>query len=150
MMKQVLQPILFAALLMSPYTATAQSAEHEAVKLAMQDFILAYETGDGAYIRKRFRSDGVMIGHAAKTDKVMVVSGSEFANRFDGTIAADESQRKRTVEILDITDNAALAKVTLDYPTWDGVDYIALTKIDGEWMIISKAWSGKVKAAPKL
>ena len=150
MTKKLLHSILFGALLLSSYTAAAQSAEHEAVKLVMQDFIKAYETGDGAYIQKRFRSDGVMIGYTAKTDQVLVVSGGEFANRFDGTLAPDESARKRSFEILDITENAALTKVTLDYPTWDGVDYLALTKIDGNWMIVSKSWSGTPKPAPKL
>jgi hypothetical protein len=149
-MKTLLNTIFCAFLIILPTTATAQNkSEHEAVKATMQNFIQAYETGDGNIMRKAFRSDGMMIGYTKSTDKVTAVSGEEFANRFDGTLADDEAQRKRSFKILDITDNGAMVKVTLDYPTWSGVDYIALTKIDGKWMIVSKSYSGKVKPAQK-
>ena len=42
-------------------------------------------------------------------------------------------------------EDAAVVKVMLDYPAWKGVDYLALSKIDGKWMIVSKSWSGKRK-----
>ena len=38
-----------------------------------------------------------------------------------------------------------MVKVRLDYPGWDGLDYLALSKIDGKWMIVSKSWSGRRK-----
>jgi hypothetical protein len=37
-------------------------------------------------------------------------------------------------------------KLTLDYPGWDGEDYLALLNIDGKWMIVSKSWSGQRKS----
>lgn len=43
---------------------------------------------------------------------------------------------------------AAGLTVDLDYATWDGTDYIALSKIGGKWMIVSKSWSGKAKPKP--
>ena len=29
-----------------------------------------------------------------------------------------------------------------DYPGWRGVDYVVLIKIEGQWMIASKTWTG--------
>jgi Putative lumazine-binding len=76
-------------------------------------------------------------------------SAEEWAKGFTGKPAADEDQRKRSFEILDITENAPLTKVMVDYLTWKGIDYIALSKIDGEWKIISKFWRGQVKPTPQ-
>jgi hypothetical protein len=148
-MKNTFKTILYCASIVFSNTIMAQTPEHEAVKATMQNFLRAYDTGDGSWMRKAFRPDGAMAGHNARTDKVMVVSGEEFIGRFDGKTAADEAQRKRSFVILDVNENTALAKVTLDYPTWDGVDYISLSKIEGQWLIVSKVWSGKAKPGPK-
>ncbi len=149
-MKTIFQTIFFAATLALLTPVAAQStSDREAINRVMQDFISAYETGDGNFMRKAFRNDGIMVGHATKSNRVLKISGEEFAQRFDGKPDDDAAERKRTVEILDIAENGALAKVTLDYPTWAGVDYIALAKIEGKWMIVSKSWSGKVKPGPK-
>ena len=67
------------------------------------------------------------------------------AVRISGKPADDEAQRHRSYEILDVANNAAVVKVLLDYPGWDGLDYLALSKIDGQWMIVSKSWSGQVE-----
>ncbi|MEN5100423.1 nuclear transport factor 2 family protein [Stenotrophomonas sp.] len=45
-----------------------------------------------------------------------------------------------------VTPHAAQVKLTLDYPGWDGEDYLALLNIDGKWMIVSKSWSGQRKS----
>lgn len=139
--------IFFFAL---PTTVVAQNAsDREAVNAVMQNFIRAYETDSSDVMRKAFRKDGVVIHYSARNAKLVTISGDEFANRFESKLAPDEAQRKRCAEILDITEHSAMVKVKLDYPTWDGVDYIALSKIDGEWKITSKYWGGRVKTAPK-
>jgi hypothetical protein len=148
-MKNILNTALCALLTLLLAAVSAQSAEHDGVKATVQDFLQAYVTGDGDFMRKAFRKDGMMIGHSRRGDKVMVVSGDEFAGRFDGKPADDEALRKRGFQILDISESAALVKVALDYPNWDGVDYLALAKIDGKWLIVSKSYSGLGKPAPQ-
>ena len=41
--------------------------------------------------------------------------------------------------------NLAAVRVMLDYPGWDGVDYVVLLKTDGQWKIMSKSWTGQIK-----
>ncbi|HLM56224.1 MAG TPA: nuclear transport factor 2 family protein [Pyrinomonadaceae bacterium] len=60
--------------------------------------------------------------------------------------AADEAQRKRSVESADITGNAAVAKLALDYPEVRFTDYMTLLKIEGEWKIVNKAFYAEPKA----
>jgi protease I len=48
--------------------------------------------------------------------------------------------QQRTVEVdsIDIQGTAAAARLTIDYPTHQFIDYFNLLKIDGEWAIVSK------------
>ncbi len=120
--------------------------DREAVTEVMQHFLEAYETGNPETMAKAFHADGLMIGYAPAQAALDKVSGADFIKRFDG-VAEVDPLRKRSVQILDVTESSAAVKVTLDYPTWKGVDYLALSKIDGKWIIVSKSWSGK--APPK-
>ena len=136
-----------ATLLLLPTSAMAQNANRPAVDQVMQQLMRGFEAGDAAEIHKAFRKDGVVTGYSTTDNKVRTISGEEWASGFPGRPAADEHQRHRSYEILDVTDEIAMVKVSLDYPGWDGVDYLALLKIDGQWMIVSKSWGGKRKPA---
>lgn len=141
---------LLALFLILANAAMAQgTSDREAIKVALVNFVSAYVTDDAEIMRKAFRSDGVMVSYSTRNKALVTRNGEEFMKGFTRQPAADEAQRKRTFEILDITNNGAVAKVILDYPTWDGVDYLSLAKIDGEWKIISKSWHGLVKPKPK-
>ncbi len=127
--------------------ADAENLERQAIGAVAQKFISAYQLEDGTTLMaEAFHPDGKMLGYAPKSAAIDVVAGSEFAKRMTGR-ADDEHLRKRSFEILDITQNAAVVKATMDYPNWLGTDYLVLAKIAGEWRIISKSWSGVVKAA---
>lgn len=139
-----------AALLSLSFTATANTAltqhtEYAAIDQAMQTMMQAFEQGDAAIAHRVILQDTVVVGYSKKQQKVVNVSGAEWAKGFEP--AADEDQRHRQYQILDITDTGAVVKVMLDYPQWLGVDYLAMTKVDGQWRVVSKSWSGTVKPA---
>ncbi|MEN5204310.1 nuclear transport factor 2 family protein [Stenotrophomonas sp. TWI700] len=126
--------------------ASAQNSDREAVDKVMQTFMAAYKTADNALAKEVFRADGVMIGYSeARGSSLLMRTGEQFAEGFDGKPAANEAQRKRRYEIVDVTTNLAAVKVMLDYPGWDGVDYVVLLKTDGKWQIMSKSWTGQLK-----
>jgi hypothetical protein len=77
--------------------------------------------------------------------KLTNLSAEEFAKFFSGKQAKDEAERKRTIESLDVSGNAAIAKIVLDYPTIKFVDYMSLLKIDGEWKIVNKSFYAEPK-----
>lgn len=130
-----------------PSADAARDHEHAAVDRVMQTTLRAFETGDAALIFQALRKDGVVLGYSKTAGKIRLESAEEWAKGFTGAPAADEARRKRGYRILDVTEHAALVKLTLDYPLWDGVDYLSLAKIDGEWKIVSKSWSGRRKAS---
>lgn len=126
-------------------TALQQHAEYAAIDQAMQTMMQAFEQGNAETAHQVILKDTVVVGYSRKQQKVVNVSGEEWAKGFEP--AKDEADRHRQYQILDITDTGAVVKVMLDYPQWLGVDYLAMTKVNGQWRIVSKSWSGKVKPA---
>ncbi len=126
-------------------TALTQHAEYAAIDQQMQTMMQAFEQGDAAKAHRVIMPDTVVVGYSKKQQKVVNVSGAEWSKGFQ--VSPDEAERHRQYQILDITDTGAVVKVMLDYPQWLGVDYLALTKVDGQWRVVSKSWSGKVKPA---
>ena len=149
-MKTTIQSLVFAAAIsLLPFTAIAQSSDHEAVDAVMKKFMSAYITADNTLATEVFRKDGVMIGYSvARGSELLTRTGEQFAEGFNGKPAADEAKRKRTYEIVDMAENLAAVRVMLDYPGWRGVDYVVLLKVDGKWMIMSKSWTGTLTQKP--
>ena len=77
--------------------------------------------------------------------KLQALTVDEFAKLFPGKPAANEDQRVRRIENVEVTGVAGTAKVYLDYPTVIYTDYISLLKVDGEWKIINKTFNGVSK-----
>jgi hypothetical protein len=97
-------------------------------------------------MRKAFHTEGNLI--FIREGKFSTRSFAEYIGGFTGKPAADEAQRKRSIESIDVSGNAGVAKVTLDYPTTRFVDYMSLLKIDGEWKIVTKIFYAEPKQKP--
>lgn len=139
----VLVTIGFSAAVAANPTDLQQHAEYAAIDKTMQTMLQAFERGDGKLAHQVILQDTVVVGYSRKQQKVLNISGEQWAADFEP--AADEAQRHRQYQILDISDSGALVKVMLDYPGWLGVDYLALVKVNGQWRVMSKSWSGKLK-----
>jgi hypothetical protein len=81
----------------------------------------------------------------------MTRSFADYISGFSGKPAPDEANRKRSIEAIDVSGNAAVAKIILDYPTTRFVDYMSLLKINGDWKIVTKIFYAEPKkpAEPK-
>jgi hypothetical protein len=117
--------------------------EEAAARVPLEHYLNAQATGNPEFIRKAFFSEARIM--AFRDGKLLNLSVEEFASRFNGKPAADEAQRKRRIDSLDITGNAAVARIVLDYPTVKFTDYMSLLKIDGEWKIVNKSFHGEAK-----
>ncbi|MES2070078.1 MAG: nuclear transport factor 2 family protein [Pseudomonadota bacterium] len=137
-----LKTIFFGAIFMTP-VVFAQSTEMEAAKAPLQNYIRAHETGNADFMRKAFASDAKIIGYMG--GNMISWSLEQYAGRFNGKPASDESQRRRSFEILDLAGDVAVGKVVLDYPSVKFVDYMTLLKVDGEWKITSKSFNAQTK-----
>ena len=58
------------------------------------------------------------------------------------------SDRATRVAAIDVSGDAATARLEIEYPTFTFVDYMTLLKLDGEWKIVSKAFHRRPHAHP--
>ena len=135
-----------AAVCLFSSAVCAQTAEKDAVRIPLENYLKGHATGDGEYMRKAFHTEGNLI--FIRDGKFTTRSFADYIAGFTGKPAADEAQRKRSIEAVDVSGNAAAAKIILDYPTTRFVDYMSLLKIDGEWKIVTKIFYAEPKAKP--
>ena len=126
------------------YSASVESAEAAAARVPLENYIQAHATGNPDFIRKAFHTEAKVM--AFRDGKLTNLTAEEFAGRFNGKPAADEAQRKRRIENVEITGNAGVAKIVLEYPTVTFTDYMSLLKVGDEWKIVNKVFYAEPKA----
>lgn len=124
----------------------SQTPDKEAVRIPLENYIKGHATGDGEFMRKAFHTEGNLI--FIRDGKYTTRPFADYIAGFTGKPAADEANRKRFIEAVDVSGNAAVAKIVLDYPATRFVDYMSLLKIDGEWKIVAKIFYAEPKAKP--
>lgn len=140
-MKKALFIVTF--LLCTAAFATAQISEKDAARLPLENYIKGHATGDGEYMKKAFHSEGNLI--FIRDGKFTTRSFADYIAGFTGKPAADEDKRKRMIEAVDVSGNAAVGKIILDYPNVRFVDYMSLLKVNGEWKIVTKIFYAEPK-----
>jgi hypothetical protein len=145
-MKKTVQFLLpvFLVLVLQAFAVQAQNPEEAAVKVPIENYFKGHATGDGAYFKKAFHPDARLF--FIREGKYSTLTSEEYIGRASGKPPADEAQRKRSIESVKITGNAAVVVVKLDYPSVTFTDYMSLLKIDGEWKIVNKTFYAEPKA----
>ena len=126
------------------YKIMADEREKELVRIPLESYLKGHETGNPEYMKKAFYTEGKLI--FVREGKYTTRTFEEYiAGMKDGKPAADEAQRKRWIESIDISGNAATGKIILDYPNVKFTDYMTLLKIEGEWKIVNKSFYAEPK-----
>ncbi len=126
-------PILGIAL------AAGGSDEEPAVRECVELYFKGHATGNGDYWRQAFHPEAKLFW--IKDGQFSQRTSAEFIAGASGKPAADDAKRKRRIVLVDITHDAAVVKVDLDYPDRHLVDYLSLLKIDGRWKIVNKIFT---------
>jgi len=119
------------------------TSDEAAIRATIEHYFRAHATGDGTHLLQAFRPELHMM--FVRDGAFQQKTRDEFIAGFSGKPADDEAQRKRTIEMIDVTGNAAVAKIKLDYPRATLTDYFTLLKIDGEWKIVNKIFHSQPK-----
>ena len=139
-------PLLLSAALCSlPAVGAGPVGEQAAARKPLEAYIKGHATGDAAYMRQAFLPTAHIEG--IRDGKLLSWTADEYIAGFKGKPAEDEAKRKRSIDQVDVTGNAAMARVTLDYPSGTFTDYFVLLKVDGEWKIANKVWTRNPKPA---
>lgn len=118
--------------------------ELAAARIPLENYLKGHATGDPEYVKKAFHTEGKLI--FVREGKYTTRTFEEYiAGMKDGKPAADEAQRKRWIESVEVSGNAGVGKIILDYPSVRFVDYMTLLKIDGSWKIVNKSFYAEPK-----
>lgn len=123
--------------------ARAEHAEEAAVRQAIEHYFRGHATGDGQHFQKVFHPEAKLFW--MREGKFAQRTSAEYIAGAPGKPAPDEAARKRSIQSIDITGNAAVVKVLLDYPNARLTDYMSMLKIDGEWKIVNKTFVSEPK-----
>ena len=109
-----------------------------AIGAAIQRYFDGHATGSASVMRKAFHESARL--QFVQDGRYTEWSLAEYLARLPGHPADDESARARRIVAVQATDNAATAELELDYPSVRFVDYLTLLLVDGDWVIVNKAF----------
>lgn len=128
--------LLLAAVLLLAPAAHAQDGEDAAIRAAVQHYLQGHATGDGAHHARVFHPASML--YWMRDGALQQRTSAEYIAGARGRPADDEAQRTRRIALIDVTGDAAVVKVELDYPGALITDYFSMLKVDGEWKIMNK------------
>jgi hypothetical protein len=119
--------------------ASPSSSAEAGVRAAILQYFAGHATGDPAQMRKAFLPTAHIEG--IRDGKFTTWTVDEYCAFGRGKPADDESKRVRTIDAIDVSGNAAMAKATLVHGNATFTDYFVLLHVDGEWKIANKVYS---------
>ena len=124
-------------LLLSGTSANAQdnpTSESSAVSATVRNYIEAYYTGDALRMKQTLHPHylkHMIHGDIPMREKTAVQMEREI--RANGPADFSQAEKTEQISVLDISGD--IASVKLVTPHW--VDYMTLSKLDGQWKILS-------------
>jgi len=118
--------------------AAVPAADSAEVRAALEGYFRGQATGDGSHFKPIFQPTANL--YWIREGKYAERPSAEWMAGYPGKPAADEAQRRRRIASMDITGNAASAKLVSDYPTAVVTDYMHLLKTENGWKIVAKTF----------
>ena len=119
----------------------AQQSEETGVRAAINQYFKGHATGNADEMRKAFLPSAHIEG--IRNGTFTSWTAEEYSSRFPGKPSADEATRKRTIDSVDVSGDAAMVRATLVHGATTFTDYFVLLKSGGEWKIANKVYSSK-------
>lgn len=135
--------VLVALLVVVNLSAVASPVEEAAVRAAAGHYLKGHATGSADEFRAAFHPELKLFW--VKDGQLAQRTGADYIAGAPGKPADDEAQRKRRIASVDITGDAAVVKVELDYPKALITDYLSMLKIGGEWKVVNKIFTVRPK-----
>lgn len=126
-------------------THDATSADRDAVRRAVLDYLEGFYEGDSVKLVRALRPELFKYGFWKEKDstryigeKMSYAEAIAYAVRFRAQHRTTPPNAPRDITLFEVLDQTASAKVR----AWWGSDYVLLGKYDGRWMISHVLWQG--------
>jgi Putative lumazine-binding len=130
---------LTALILLFAPAGLAQPSDESGVRAAIEQYFKGHATGSPDEMRKAFLPSAHIEG--IRNGTFTSWTAEEYSSRFSGKPAEGERARRRTIDSVDVSGNAAMARATLVHGGTTFTDYFVLLKVDGGWKIANKVYS---------
>ncbi|TPN88963.1 nuclear transport factor 2 family protein [Aquimarina algicola] len=119
----------------------SQNSDYQKVEKAVSFYLDGGTNNDFEMLKKAFHTNATM--KFIKKGEYTEVNALEF---FKKVIKPGPKQnRKTSIVDINISGNAANAKLEIEYPEFTFIDYMNLLKIGDEWKVVSKIFYRKPK-----
>ena len=133
--------LLTVVLVLAGSLLPAQQSEEAGVRAAVDQYFKGHATGNADEMRKAFLPSAHIEG--IRNGTFTSWTAEEYSSRFTGKPAADEAGRKRTIDTVNVSGDAAMVRATLIHGPTTFTDYFVLLKSGGEWKIANKVYSSR-------
>ena len=110
----------------------------------LQAYIRGHATGDPAHFRRAFLPTAHVEG--LREGRFVSWTLEEYCALFGGTPAADEADRRRRIERVDVEGTVGTATMTLWHGPDTFTDVFVLIRVDDEWRIANKAYDRRISS----
>ncbi len=131
MMKQILFAI--SLVLIVSEGLKGQDSDLKLIEKTLNYYLIGGTNNDFEMLQKAFHPTATMkfIG-----DGYQEVNAIEFFR--NGMKPGPKQDRQTRIAAINVSGNAASARLEIEYPTFTFIDFMNMLKIDGEWKIVSK------------
>ena len=128
-------------------TARTADAVSAGIQAAIERYFQGHATGDPSLMREAFLPTAHIEG--IRDGEFTSWTLDEYCALFNGNPAPDEESRRRTIDLIDVSGNSAMAKATLRHGATVFTDYFVLLHVEGQWKIANKVYYGRVLEGAK-
>ncbi|MGL4230230.1 MAG: nuclear transport factor 2 family protein [Casimicrobium sp.] len=118
----------------------SDTQEISGIRSTIETYFRGHATGDTQHFRECFLPTAHIEGF--RGEQWLSWNLDQYCAVFPGTPAADEASRARTIDAIDVTGAAAMAKATLVHGAVTFTDYFVLVQQHGNWKIANKVFNG--------
>ena len=126
--------VAFAA----PLAAQSSDADTRAIRAVIGVYFRGHATANPDTMRAAFLPTAHIEG--LRSGAFVSWTVDQYVANFRGQPAADEASRTRTIDVIDVSGTAAMAKATLKHGATTFTDYFVLLKSEGKWLIANKVY----------
>ena len=132
--------VFFVSFISFGYLA-AGSLDEQAITKTLRNYI------DGPNEKNIVKLKSAFAGSATifyvRDSKLVEIKLEDFFRHMEAGWADSQEYAvvARKILLIDVFDNAAMAKIQANFPDGEATDYISLLKVAGKWLIVNKIFS---------
>ena len=136
--------LLALALVSTAFSSRPQASEDAAVRRTVQFYLDGLKANDIPTTKKAFHPSARLCW--VQHDTLASYDQTQwFKTDYPATtpVPSPDANVPMRIDLVDITGDAAVAKVEEDYPGALYTDYLSLLKIQGEWQVVGKVYTAQ-------